>query len=78
MRVKLTGITFGAFMGLVFLTSLLSSRLEEDGLSVTAWIAIVLASAAGGILMAVLYIGINRHILRKRGLSMHDDEDFEE
>ena len=30
------------------------------------WLASILA-AAGAILVAVLYIGINRHYLRKRG-----------
>jgi hypothetical protein len=77
MRVRLTAITFGVVMGLVFLTSLLEGA-TEDGLTIRRWIAIVMISAAGGILMAVLYLLINRHVLRKRGLSMHDDEDFED
>jgi hypothetical protein len=76
MRVKLTAMTFGVCMGLVFLTTFLDSA-DDDGITVREWLAIVLTSAAAGILMSVLYVLVNR-FLRRHGLSLHDDEDFED
>jgi hypothetical protein len=74
--VKLTAITFGVVMaGVFFFTGL--SRFEEDELSFGVVSGVFLASLAAGALMGLLYVPVNR-FLHKRGLSMHDDRDFEE
>jgi hypothetical protein len=76
MRVKWTALTFGCVMALFFLTSGLAD-LDDDGLRFSEWVGTILLSLAAGVLMSWLYYHINRY-LQKKGLSLHDDEDFED
>ena len=76
MRVKWTAMMFGCFMACTFFVINIASA-ADDGLTVRSWVATFLGSAAMGTLMGLLYVPINRY-LHKRGLSGHDDEDFED
>lgn len=76
MRLKLTALTLGAFFGCVLLVSGLS-KLNDAGMSVRNWIALLLVSAAGGALFGLLYL-YGQRFLHKHGYSLHDDTDFDE
>ena len=76
MRVKLSALTLGAFFGCFLLVSGLSA-LNDNGMSVRNWIALVLVSAAGGAAFGLLYF-YGQRFLHKHGYSLHDDQDFDE
>ena len=62
--------------GLFLLNAL--GALDDDGrLGVASVIGVTLLAIAGAVLMAFLYVGVNR-LLHKKGYSLHDDNDFEE
>jgi hypothetical protein len=78
MRVKLTALTFGCVMACTFFVIYIAAAADDDnGLTARDWLSTVLVSAGAGALMGLLYLPVQKY-LHKRGLSMHDDQDFED
>jgi len=76
MGVKWSALTFGCVMGVYFFVEHLPD-LEEGGLSFSEWLGTICFSVAVAVSTTWVYYHLQHH-LHKKGLSLHDDSDFED